>query len=212
MDLLHEGGAPAAINPASVPVLPVHRRCKLCVHAGSHISSAETAHRALVCMSSVSWQQMVTFLHACCGCQAELFRLEGLFHVALGDGDAADRAFSTALTLWPQLAAAWLSWGEFCDSKVLGRKVPIASCRGSLGSCSDTSVWLWKLGPYQMCVFKTFRSPVCLPFMHFEPCKAGGASAVPRCALQPSPSRVKAGAKAFRDWRYWCIVCDIRRS
>ena len=50
--------------------------------------------------------------------QAELFRLEGLFHVALGDGDAADRAFSTALTLWPQLAAAWLSWGEFCDSKV----------------------------------------------------------------------------------------------
>ena len=50
--------------------------------------------------------------------QAELFRLEGLFHVALGDGDAADRAFSTSLTLWPQLAAAWLSWGEFCDSKV----------------------------------------------------------------------------------------------
>ena len=49
--------------------------------------------------------------------QAELFRLEGLFHMALGDGDAADRSFSTALALWPQLAAAWLSWGEFCDSK-----------------------------------------------------------------------------------------------
>jgi len=50
--------------------------------------------------------------------QAELFRLEGLFHRALNDPDAADQAFSTSLVLWPQLAAGWLSWGEFCDSRV----------------------------------------------------------------------------------------------
>lgn len=38
--------------------------------------------------------------------------------MALNDYDSADRAFSIALTLWPQLAAGWLSWGEFCDAKV----------------------------------------------------------------------------------------------
>ncbi len=53
-----------------------------------------------------------------CGVQAELFRLEGMFHMALKDWDSADRAFSIALTLWPQLAAGWLSWGEFCDTQV----------------------------------------------------------------------------------------------
>lgn len=50
--------------------------------------------------------------------QAELFRLEGLFHRALNDPEAANRAFSTSLALWPQLAAGWLSWGDFCDSRV----------------------------------------------------------------------------------------------
>ncbi|EIE23491.1 hypothetical protein COCSUDRAFT_65942 [Coccomyxa subellipsoidea C-169] len=49
--------------------------------------------------------------------QAELFRLEGLFHRALNDPEAANRAFSTSLSLWPQLAAGWLSWGDFCDSR-----------------------------------------------------------------------------------------------
>ncbi|BDA47386.1 probable transcription-associated protein 1 [Coccomyxa sp. Obi] len=49
--------------------------------------------------------------------QAELFRLEGLFHRALGDPEAANRAFSTSLALWPQLAAGWLSWGDFCDNR-----------------------------------------------------------------------------------------------
>lgn len=58
-------------------------------------------------------------IHGCIALQAELFRLEGLFHRALNDPDAADQAFSTSLALWPQLAAGWLSWGEFCDSRVI---------------------------------------------------------------------------------------------
>lgn len=63
------------------------------------------------------------FLHMtvrckCVPAQAELFRLEGLFHRALGDPEAANRAFSTSLALWPQLAAGWLSWGDFCDNRV----------------------------------------------------------------------------------------------
>lgn len=34
---------------------------------------------------------------------------------ALDDDEQANSAFSTSLSLWPSLAAGWLSWGTFCD-------------------------------------------------------------------------------------------------
>ncbi|KAK9813189.1 hypothetical protein WJX72_010368 [[Myrmecia] bisecta] len=48
--------------------------------------------------------------------QAELFRLKAIFLQKLNEVEAASSAFSTSLTLWPQLAEGWLSWGAYCDS------------------------------------------------------------------------------------------------
>ncbi len=62
--------------------------------------------------------RLTALMCKCASAQAELFRLEGLFHRALGDAEAANCAFSTSLALWPQLAAGWLSWGDFCDNRV----------------------------------------------------------------------------------------------
>ena len=47
--------------------------------------------------------------------QAELFRLKGQFLQALGERDQANSNYSTALTIWDQLPAGWLSWGSHCD-------------------------------------------------------------------------------------------------
>lgn len=35
---------------------------------------------------------------------------------ALTENEAANAAFSTALSLWPGLADGWLSWGAHCDN------------------------------------------------------------------------------------------------
>lgn len=34
----------------------------------------------------------------------------------MGRLDEANSSFSTALCLWPSLAAGWLSWGSYCDA------------------------------------------------------------------------------------------------
>ena len=35
---------------------------------------------------------------------------------ALTEHEQANQAFSTALSLWPNLADGWLSWGAHCDA------------------------------------------------------------------------------------------------
>ncbi|ERN04635.1 hypothetical protein AMTR_s00268p00016240 [Amborella trichopoda] len=47
--------------------------------------------------------------------KAEIFRLKGDFLLKLNDGEAANQAYSNALTLYKHLPKGWISWGNYCD-------------------------------------------------------------------------------------------------
>ena len=47
--------------------------------------------------------------------QAEVFRLKGEIMRRVGDGDGAQTAFSTAVSLHKSSPKGWFSWACFCD-------------------------------------------------------------------------------------------------
>uniref|UniRef100_A0A7N0UBU8 Non-specific serine/threonine protein kinase n=1 Tax=Kalanchoe fedtschenkoi TaxID=63787 RepID=A0A7N0UBU8_KALFE len=47
--------------------------------------------------------------------KAEIFRLKGDFFLKLNDGENANVAYSTAITLFKNLSKGWISWGDYCD-------------------------------------------------------------------------------------------------
>jgi transformation/transcription domain-associated protein len=47
--------------------------------------------------------------------KAEIFRLKGDFLLKLNDCEAANLAYSNAITLFKNLPKGWISWGSYCD-------------------------------------------------------------------------------------------------
>ncbi len=47
--------------------------------------------------------------------QAEIFRLKGDFLLKLNDSEAANLAYSHAISLFKNLPKGWISWGNYCD-------------------------------------------------------------------------------------------------
>ncbi|KAL5822462.1 hypothetical protein ACOSQ3_020378 [Xanthoceras sorbifolium] len=47
--------------------------------------------------------------------KAEIFRLKGDFLLKLGDSEAANHAYSNAISLFKNLPKGWISWGNYCD-------------------------------------------------------------------------------------------------
>ncbi|CAM6100600.1 unnamed protein product [Calypogeia fissa] len=47
--------------------------------------------------------------------KAEINRLKGEFYQRMNDSENANQAFSMAISLFPNLAKGWLSWGNHCD-------------------------------------------------------------------------------------------------
>ncbi|GLJ07095.1 hypothetical protein SUGI_0058030 [Cryptomeria japonica] len=47
--------------------------------------------------------------------KAEIFRLKGEFLQKLGEGDGANHAYSSAISLFKNLSKGWISWGNYCD-------------------------------------------------------------------------------------------------
>ncbi|XP_072974683.1 uncharacterized protein [Typha angustifolia] len=47
--------------------------------------------------------------------KAEIFRLKGDFLLKMNDGDNANIAYSSAISLFKHLPKGWISWGNYCD-------------------------------------------------------------------------------------------------